>query len=450
MNVRAGSLQWVPRVWWLALVTLTMAGFITVVYVAVVVGLGNALGTEGEPNLGLSIAATALVAGAFQPVRERVQRFASRLVYGHRATPYEVLARFCEKVAGIYATEDVLPSMAKVVAEGTRADRVEVWLRVGRELRLAASWPPAAHPFGPSLPLADAELPALPDADRVIPVRHQGELLGALTVAGLAVAGQSGESPNPTTDRLLSDLAAQAGLVLRNVRLAAELRVRLEQISRQAVELRASRQRIVAAQDEERRRLERNIHDGAQQHLVALAVKIRLARGFAESNPHRARALLKELHAEAADSLETLRDLARGIYPPLLAEQGLAAALVGPAKRAGVPVDVHAEGIRRYPPEVEAAVYFCCLEALQNLTKYSRASKARIELRQSGHELAFEVSDDGVGFDPSLVSGGSGLQNMVDRVEALGGALHVATAAGMGTTLRGRIPGQQLVPAERS
>ncbi len=196
--------------------------------------------------------------------------------------------------------------------------------------------------------------------------------------------------------------------MLRNVRLTAELQARLREIAAQALELRASRQRIVAAQDAERRRLERNIHDGAQQHLVALAVKLRLAATLAKKDPDKARRSVQELEAQTGDAIRTLVELAQDIYPPTLREQGLVAALSAHAR-------VTAFGIGRYGPEAEAAVYFSCLEALQNAAKHSRATNVRIELRQGDGHLHFAVVDDGVGFDPSPAAVTSGLQNMRDR-----------------------------------
>src|SRR5204863_3077025 len=180
--------------------------------------------------------------------------------------------------------------------------------------------------------------------------------------------------------KLLADLAAQAGLVLRNARLNEELRLRLE-------ELRASRQRIVAAQDTERRRIERNIHDGAQQQLVALAVKARLARQLSERDASKADQLLEQMESELSHALEDLRDLARGIYPPLLADKGLIAALESQAARSSVPAEVQGDGVGRYPAEIEAAVYFCVLEALQNIAKYARASGARVCVSADGEDL---------------------------------------------------------------
>jgi signal transduction histidine kinase len=404
-----------------------LALFITAVYVAIVVGIGALVGSGGKPNLALSIIATAIVAVAFQPVRERVQRVANRLVYGKRATPYEVLSQFSERVAESYAADDVLPRMARVLADGTGAARADVWLRTGNILRQAASWPVDSAAAEPVWVVGDS-LPGMLDADRAVEVRHQGELLGALTVTK-----RKGESLTPVEEKLLTDLAAQAGLVLKNVGLTSELLARLE-------DLRASRQRLVAAQDEERRRLERNLHDGAQQNLVALKVKLGLAEMFAERDPARARATLAELKADTDEALETLRDLARGIYPPLLADQGLVAALESQARKATVPVAVETEGVGRYPKEIEAAVYFCVLEAMQNVQKYAGGSPATIRLRAAAGILTFAVEDQGAGFDAATQAKGSGLQNMEDRLDALGGSVVVVSAPGRGTRVAGTVP----------
>ena len=263
----------------------------------------------------------------------------------------------------------------------------------------------------------------------MLAVQHEGEVLGALSVTK-----RPGESFTPTEGRLLEDLAAQAGLVLRNVRLWEQLMARLE-------EIRASRQRLVAAQDEERRRIERNIHDGAQQQLVALAIKLTITEGLIGTDADAERELLGELRQEAADAVGELRDLARGIYPPLLASQGLAAALRAQAARSAVPVSVDAGDLGRYPQEVEAVVYFCVLEALQNVAKYAAASRAEVRLGASAGGLTFEVADDGAGFDPSARAFGTGLQGMADRLSALGGSLEVRSSPGAGTVVAGRLRG---------
>jgi signal transduction histidine kinase len=205
-------------------------------------------------------------------------------------------------------------------------------------------------------------------------------------------------------------------------------------------DLRASRQRLVTAQDQERRRIERNIHDGAQQQLVALAVKLKLADALVGKDEERTHALLADLQTETNQALEDLRDLARGIYPPLLADKGLGAALESQARKSAVPVSVETDGIGRYPQEAEAAVYFSCLEALQNVAKYAEASRANVRLAQTDGELAFEVTDDGRGFDPTAASRGTGLQGIADRLAALGGAVDVVSSPGAGTTIAGRIP----------
>ena len=231
----------------------------------------------------------------------------------------------------------------------------------------------------------------------------------------------------------------RAELADRNVELDAALRASLDEVRVQAEELHASRARIVVAGDVERRRIERNLHDGAQQQLVGLAVKLGLAESRAGDDGN-LQPLLAELRCDAQEALENLRDLARGIYPPLLADQGLAAALASQAKKCPLPVDLRVEGLGRYPSEVEAGVYFSVLEAVQNVLKYANASNARVALSVTDCALAFEVTDDGVGFDPETVSRGIGLQSMADRLEALGGSLEVRSAPGEGTRVRGTVP----------
>lgn len=395
----------------------TLVAAILVVLIAGVsllalVSLSTVVVDVSAPALVVGLAIGALV----WPLLRLARRVADRLVYGARATPYEVLTEFSGRMAESYSTDDVLPRMASILAGGAGAQAVTIWLLVGGELRPAAGWPGSIRPdeSQPTAALFDAE-------PGTFEVRHQGELLGAITVRM-----PPNDPMDPSKERLIRDLAAQVGLVLRNVRLIEELR--------------ESRRRIVAAVDEGRRRLERNIHDGAQQQLVALSVKIRLADQMVDRDPSKAHELLGQLQAETTDTLETLRDLARGVYPPLLQDQGLAAALEAQARRSTVPVRVSPNGIDRYPQDVEATVYFCVLEALNNVAKYARASDVVVELRRDGDELAFEVRDDGVGFDPGTVARGTGLQGMADRVEAIGGALEVHSTPGGGTSVMGRVP----------
>ena len=410
----------------------SLAAFITVVYVGVVVGLGSLV----RANFVLSVAATAIVAVLFQPVRERVQRWANRLVYGQRATPYEVLSRFSDRVTETYATGDVLLRTARVIAEGTGARLAQVWLRVGSEWRNAARWPDEADLTGATrLPAVAEDLPVFPGIDTSVPVRYHDELLGAV-----AVAKPPDQPLTPGELGLLEDLAQQAGLVLSNVRLTSELNTRIDEVSARAEELRASRRRVVSAHDAERRRLERNIHDGAQQHLVALAVKLRLVRGMLERDPEKARAMLGELRGEVDDAIETLSSLALGIYPPVLEEQGLGAALEAQAKITALPVTIDTDGVGRQPIETEAAMYFCCLEAMQNIAKYAGASHVSVVIGRENGSVTFEVRDDGRGFDPATTPRGSGLQNMIDRLSAMGGTLETTSAPGSGTTIKGTLP----------
>jgi signal transduction histidine kinase len=405
----------------------SLAVFITGVYVAIVVGVGSLAQRGARPSLALSIAATAVVAIAFQPVRAWIQRLANRLVYGRRANPYQVLADFARRMAGAYAAEDLLPRMARILAEGTGATRADVWLKSGEVFHDGAVWPAGATLLPPVRATA-ADVPAYPAADRILPVRYEGEVLGALSVSK-----RPGEALTPTESRLLADLAGQVGLVLKNAGLRDQLLARLE-------EIRASRLRLVAAQDAERRRIERNIHDGAQQHLVALAIKLSLTESLIGTDTEGEREMLAELRQDAAGAVQDLRDLARGIYPPLLASKGLVAALEAQAAKAPVPTSVAAAGIGRYPQDLEAAAYFCVLEALQNVAKYAGATRAEVRLAGSGQDLTFEVADDGAGFDPESRGYGTGLQGMADRLHAHGGSLDVRSAPGAGTTVVGWLP----------
>jgi signal transduction histidine kinase len=354
----------------------------------------------------------------FLPLRQFAGRLADRIVYRRRATPYQVLTTFAGRVGDTYASEDILPRMAEVLAAGLGAEVARVWLRLSGHLVPEATWP--AGPPPSALPLVGDALPAI-EGENAFEVQQHGEILGALSVRMPA-----SDPMNGSKERLARDLASQAGPVLRNVRLIEELR--------------ASRQRLVAAQDEERRKIERNIHDGAQQQLVALQVKLGLAKSIVGRDPDNERELLEQLQRETQAALEDLRDLARGIYPPLLADRGLLAALEAQARKATLPVQVEAEGIDRYSQEAEAAVYFCALEALQNMAKYAEATKGHIRLAQSNGQLTFEVRDDGRGFDPAVTTPGSGLTNMADRLEALGGSLTVTSQPGAGTTVTGSIP----------
>ncbi len=314
-----------------------------------------------------------------------------------------MLTGFTGRIGATYANSDVLERMARVLAEGTGATSARVQLRVGAELRAVAAYGDGSGD------------------ESTVPVELQGEQIGALSVTMPA-----NDPINPAKERLLRDLAAQAGPVLQNVRLIEEVR--------------ASRQRLVAAQDEERRKIERNLHDGVQQQLVALNVQLGLLGKVADRDPGKVPAMAEQLQGRATEALEDLRDLARGIYPPLLADQGLAAALAAQARKAAVPTTVTSDGIARYDQAIESAVYFCSLEALNNVAKYANATNAAIELAQADGHVRFVVRDDGTGFDTGTTTFGTGLQGMADRLDAVGGSLRVESAVGAGTTVIGTVP----------
>ncbi|HYG72312.1 MAG TPA: histidine kinase [Actinomycetota bacterium] len=396
----------------------SLAAFITAAYAGIVVGIGALVGDERSEAL--SILATVVVAIAFQPVRERVQRVANRLVYGTRATPYDVLSHLSARMTGSFETEDVLPRLARVLVQGTGAARVEVWLRVGGHLRLAAASPHAEGETTEVIGVTDDSLPAIPGATATVAVRDEGELLGAL-----AVRKAAGDALTPPERDLIDDVARQAALLLRNVRLVEELR--------------ASRERIVAAQDDERRRLERDVHDGAQQQLVTLSQATRAARSGLGGDPPPALAdLLDRAIAESEHALVELRELARGIHPRILTERGLPAALRSLAERSPVPVTVEATEDARLPEAIEPTAYFAVSEALQNVAKYANASKAVVSTSRGDGTFLVRVADDGGGgADPSK---GSGLRGLVDRIDAVGGRLEVDSPPGAGTRLTVTLP----------
>jgi signal transduction histidine kinase len=418
-----------------------MALFAATVYVAVVRGGGALIGETDSPNLALSVVATAIVALGFEPVRRWLRPVATRFARGERAAPYEVLTRLPTEVTGVYPTDEVPGRMAELLAAATGARYAQVCLVVNGRLVPAATWPPGVADQ-PSLSFAPEEAPPDPTdptrpvvGRRVLGVRHGSELLGVLIVQE-----RDRQPLTPTEEKLFAGLAAQAGLVLRAVRLRAELAVRLRESSERAAELRASRERIVAAQDEERQRLERNIHDGAQQHLVALAVNLRLAQTLIVRSPERALPVLAQLRTVAEETIDTLSELSRGIYPRLLSEVGLAAALEAAVGAGSMPVDLHVDEVTRPPSDVEATLYFCCLEALQNAAKHSHASRVVVRVRPVAEGVELVVSDDGDGFTPLSVAPGSGLANLRDRAESVGGSLSVDSQPGRGTVIAVRVP----------
>lgn len=418
----------------LALVSAGLVGFVGVTYLLVVVGGGALIGHTETPQAGLSVLATAVVALGFDPVLTRLHGFASRAVRGGRPSPYDALRRFSSTVAGSGPAEDLPLRMARLLAEGTGAEWAQVWVAVAGRPVPAATWPPEA----------EARLVSSPGWDpgtRRLPVRHGEEELGMLVLRE-----RVGTSLTPVEERLFAGLAGQAGLVLRGVQLRAALEQRVAELSAREAELRESRERLVDAQDAARRRLERDTHDGAQQHLVALAVNLRLAASLASTAPERAEPLLAAQEAAARDATATLLRLSRGIYPPLLEEAGVAAALRAAAGDGAVLVEER--GAHRHPLGAEVAAYFCCLEAIQNAAKHAGATTVHVEVDAGLDRLSLTISDDGPGFDPAAIGTGSGLTNMRDRVDSAGGTLDLDSEPGRGTRLRVVIPSRALTTVE--
>ena len=413
-----------------SLVLVGLVGFVVLVYVVVVVGGGEAVGRTSSPLVSLSVLATALVALGFDPVQTRLEALASRVVAPEgQVSPYDALRQLAQTVSGSHASEELPARIAHALTDGTGAAWSQVWLVVGHRPTLAASWPP-----GSPAP-AGADTPTDAPGRRSLPVLHRGELLGVLVVQ---------ERPNrPLTSleqRLCADLAAQAGLVLRGARLRAELAARARELSRRADELRGSLQRLVDVQDDKRRLLERDIHDGAQQHLVALAVNLRLAETLAPQAPERSRQLLVAQHGASVAAIDALSQLSRGIYPPLLADAGPEAALRAATAASPTSVEVVTRNVARYDRTIEAAAYFACLEAVQNAAKHAGASTIRVVLEGSSRSLTCTVEDDGTGFDTATADTGRGLANMRDRVESVGGTLAVRAVPGAGTRVRFELP----------
>jgi signal transduction histidine kinase len=412
-------------------------------------------GTGALTAVGLAL----LVTLAFQPARARLERVIERIVYRDRPRGYALLTRFGETLRAAAGAGEVTPQLAEVIRSGIGASWAGVWVQVaadgGGALRSVAA---AGIEPGPSVLLApqtSARLRASPARALTGDLPPELALLWPGTTAAAAVpliAGEElvgvlacGQRPgDPLGERdheLLAQFARESALALRNLRLEAQLRERLTQIEQQAEELRRSRQRLVGVQDEERRRIERDLHDGVQQQLVALAARLRRASIAA---PADARRLLEQLAPEAEEAVFALQDLARGIFPSVLADQGLPAALRTQAARMPMAIRVEAEPSlagQRFDRELEAALYFVTLEAMANAHKHAPGAAVTISLRSTdGRRLVLEVHDDGPGFKPQLASPGTGLQNMQDRTAAVGGELTIDSRPGHGTWVRAEAP----------
>jgi signal transduction histidine kinase len=449
--------------------TVALAGLtalVVAIYVVVILALGRTPSGDERSLLLASMVAAGLAALLYLPARRRLTERANRLVYGERVAPDEAVRTFGQRLTRSIPMDELLLQLAESLRKSMVLVSAEVWTGHDGHYELTAGVP---HRQPLPIVVGDKERPVLARAGvsggtwldvwipqlvgpagsaatRVAPIAHAGELLGVIVVTRRA----DGEAFSESEDHVLTELARQVALALHNVQLDAALQASLHELQQRNDELQQSRARIVAAGDAERRTLERNLHDGAQQHLVALAVKLRLARDAVEDDPFDAMAMIDEIKGDVQAAIAELRSLAHGIFPPLLVSGGLAEALPAAAARTPQATTVDTTGVGRFGVDMEAAVYFCVLEALQNAGKHAGES-ARVTVRvwEEAGSLRFEVSDDGSGFDDeTLVAGhgsaasvaGHGFVNMADRLGAFGGSLRVRSLPGAGTTVSGELP----------
>lgn len=385
-----------------------LAAFVTGIYALVVVGVGSLFGGGDEPNLVLSISAVAIVAVAFEPLRKRVQHWANVLVYGKRTTPYEVLASVTVRLADTRDPDEALGQITQLVADGTGASEAVLWLNVAASLIPRAATPPKS--LADLEPIRDGSVsPSDIPGDRSVVIRHRGDVMGVLSITKAR-----GESVNGSDEKILADVAAGTGVLLRNIGLNADLIERADQ-------LRLSRRRLVAAQDAERHRLERNLHDGAQQHVVALKVKLGIARTLAEREGAESVAdLVMALSDTTQRAVDGLRAVAHGIYPPLLEAEGLEAALSAAKRMDSIPVEIVVNRMDRYERSVEESVYFAVLGTITHGVD-AGATWAVISLKGEPELVRFSVRVDA---DVSDLTG------VEDRVDALGGKLTIVKDRG--------------------
>jgi signal transduction histidine kinase len=339
-------------------------------------------------------------------------------VYGKRATPHEVLSELTRRVA---ANDDgLLELAARSLVDGTGAGRVEVRVTAGGREMTAAEWPPSSGNGSE-------------DMSR-FPITHRGTELGALVLAV-----PSGQHLADVDRVLATQVASSMGLALKNRSLT-------ETLQRRVVQLRESRRRLVAVQDATRRRVERDLHDGAQQQLVALRVKLGLARAMADADGAAATLTAVDRLGDEADRVvDAVRDFAGGVYPPLLEAEGIGAAVTAAARQCPIHVSVDVDEIGRHDRDAESAVYACVVEALDNVAVHAAAHQAWVRISSCESALSFEVRDDGAGFDIGAVPRGVGLTNIADRVDALAGHVSMRSAPGCGTSVGGEIPVESVV-----
>ncbi len=414
-----------------------VAAGVLLCYLAVVVGGRFLFGDGPRTRLALALLATVVVALAMEPVRRRVHVRLARLLAGSPQQPYELLSGFAEQLGDPGSVEEMTGRMARVLAEGTAAAWTQVWLMVHGDLQLVASWPPGAVTDTVPPPVAARQGAGV----HSVPVGHGGDVLGVLRVRE-----REGRSMAAVESRLFAGLAAQAGLLLAKAQMQAELRARVDRLAMQAGRLRAARTELVTASDVERRRLERDLHDGAQQELVALSINLGLARTLLAHDPARAGQTLTQQADAAEAAIDTLLMLSRGLTPVALVRDGLPAALRAAAATSALPVTARLDGVRRYARDVEVTVYYCAVEALANAAKHSGGTSIELVLREERGAVELTVTDDGSGVPSDRPATGTGLAGMRRRAAAVGGTLTVDGHPGRGTTVRLTVPAGPVPP----
>ncbi len=398
-----------------ALVYGALTALVIAIYVAVVGSLGYLFGRNS--SLLISLIATGLVAVAFQPLRERLQRGANRLIYGERDDPYAVLSQLGQRLEATATPEATLNTVVETVGQALKLPYVAIQLLEGGQPRVVAEYPVRLHNPAPSV-----EFTALP-------LTYHGEQIGQMLLVPRAA-----DAPFSVADqRLLGDVARQAGLVARAVQLQHDL----QQL---AADLQGARARLVTTREEERRRLRRDLHDGLGPSLASLTIKLDTARGIMARDPARADALLSTAAGQLQATVAEIRRLVYNLRPPALDELGLVAALHESAHQicAATTVVVDAPELPPLPAALEVAAYRIAQEALTNVARHAAADTCTLRLWLDNQALNLEVRDDGRS-GRGQTAGGVGRHTMQERAAELGGTCTVTRGPG-GTTVWARLP----------
>ena len=423
--------------------------------VVVVVGLGHKPNHDERTVLVLALVGAAFAIVLWRAVAGRLQTVANWVAFGERTDTGDNLRTFGARMTRALPLEELLQQLAELLRVHLRLASAEVWVGSASEMFLVGAMP---HRDAEPLHLTAEEAQVVARArivgdawvamwlpawraesgtTRLVPLAHAGELIGVVVCRRAADAEVLSEAEEDT----LADVTRQVGVAIHNSQLDSALQASLAQLQQANSDLQSSRARIVAASDAARRKIERDLHDGAQQHLVAMAVKVGLARQLITDDAETVEKLLVELRDDTQATLSELRELAHGIYPPLLRDRGLAEALRAACNRATLPVQLECHSEHRFDPEIEAAIYFCCVEALQNAGKHAGVgASVVVRVTNDEHAVQFDVSDDGAGFNTSALRAGVGFVNMNDRLGAIGGAIEVESQPGAGTRVIGRVP----------